>query len=237
MNAARAAAFYLGLFGSLLVWGLVMPLCLPFPHRVRYAVLSGWARLCLTWLRITCGLGFRVEGLDNLPRGTPAVVLAKHQSAWETLALQAVLPPHTWVLKRELLQIPILGWGLALLAAVGIDRKAGRKALQQVVEEGTDRLQRGIWVVVFPEGTRTEPGAKGQYNVGGAMLAVRSGYPVVPIAHNSGEFWPRRWWVKRPGKITLAIGPVIDVSGRKAGDVNAEAEAWIETKYNEISTL
>ncbi|HKJ75604.1 MAG TPA: lysophospholipid acyltransferase family protein [Gammaproteobacteria bacterium] len=237
MAALRAALFYLGMTLSLIAVTPLFPLVLPLPFPARFRVLSTWARFNLWWLRVTCGVHWQVEGLDNLPRAGGAVVLAKHQSTWETLGLQRILPPHTWVLKRELLRIPLFGWGLAVLRAIAIDRKAGRRALQQVVEQGNERLEAGIWVVVFPEGTRTAPGSRQEYNVGGAMLATKTGFPVVPIAHNAGEFWPKQGWRKRPGTITVVIGPVIPAAGRKAGEVNAEAEAWIESKSSEISGL
>lgn len=237
MAVLRAALFYLGMTLSLILIVPFFPLVWPFSFGVRFRVLSHWARFNLWWLRRTCGITWRVEGREHLPTTGAAVVLSKHQSTWETLGLQAILPPHTWVLKRELLRIPLFGWGLAVLRAIAIDRKAGRKALQQVVEQGRERLDAGIWVVVFPEGTRTAPGSRQAYNVGGAMLATKTGYPVVPIAHNAGEFWPRAGWLKRPGTITVAIGPAIATAGRKAGEVNAEAEAWIEAKSSEISGL
>ena len=237
MAALRAALFYLGMTLSLVAVTPLFPLVGPLAFPGRFRVLSTWARFNLWWLRLTCGVRWRVEGRDNLPQEGGAVVLSKHQSTWETLGLQVILPPHTWVLKQELLRIPLFGWGLRVLRAIAIDRKAGRKALQQVVEQGRERLDAGIWVVVFPEGTRTAPGSRQAYNVGGAMLAAKSGYPVVPIAHNAGEFWPKAGWLKRPGTITVVIGPAIRTAGRKAGEVNAEAEAWIESKSSEISGL
>lgn len=236
MQRLRSWLFYIGMFGSLLLYIPIIPLCLPFPYRIRYALLTRWGQFNLWWLRISCGLGYRVEGAENIPDDA-VVVLSKHQSAWETLALQAVLPPQTWVLKRELLWIPLLGWGLALLYAIGIDRGAGRKALARIIEKGTDRLERGINVIVFPEGTRTAPGTHGHYNIGGAMLAAKSGRPVLPVAHNAGEFWPRRGVVKRPGTITVVIGPLIPAEGRKAGVINREVEAWIEGTMRRISQV
>src|SRR3569833_2900547 len=166
-----------------------------------------------------------VEGREHLPAGA-AIVLAKHQSAFETLAFQRIFPPQVWLLKRELLWVPFFGWGLAKQKPIAGDRKATRKALQQLLTIGGARLEHGRWVVIFPEGTRTAPGKKGRYAPGGAMLAARSGYPVVPVAHNAGEFWPRRGFIKRPGTIRIVIGPVIDSRGRSAQEINALAEVW-----------
>lgn len=236
MIVLRSVLFYLGMLAGLLLLLPLMPLALPFSYRVRYGLLTRWSQFELWWLALTCGLHYRVSGRENIPPG-PAIILAKHQSAWETLALQRIFPPQTWVLKRSLLFIPIFGWGLAMLKAIAIDRGAGRKALQQVIEQGTERLKAGIWVVIFPEGTRTAPGARGKYNIGGAMLAKKSGYPVVPVAHNAGEFWRRNSLLKYPGVIDVVIGPVIDPRDKDTGEINALAESWIEDTMERISTL
>lgn len=198
---------------------------LPFPWR--YRLISRWARWQMFSLKHICGLDYRVDGLERLPAGA-AVILAKHQSAWETIAFQQIFPPQTWVLKRELMWIPLFGWALALLRPIAIDRSAGRVAIEQVIEQGRERLQSGIWVVVFPEGTRMAPGTRRRYGIGGAALAAESGYPVVPVAHNAGSFWPRRGFLKRPGTIRVVIGPVIDSHGRNAEEIRRQAEEWIE---------
>lgn len=234
MLILRSLLFYIGMVVALVIILPLLPFMLPFPYQIRYRLLTQWGRFNIWWVGITCDLRYRVEGTENIPDG-PAVILAKHQSAWETFALQKIFPPQTWVLKRSLLWIPIFGWGLALLYAIAIDRSAGRAALQQVITQGTDRLKRGIWVVIFPEGTRTAPGVRRKYNVGGAMLAAKSGYPVVPVAHNAGEFWSRRSFAKRPGEITVVIGPVIETTGKSAGDINRVVEEWIESTMLRIS--
>lgn len=203
----------------------LLTIVLPFPWR--YRLISRWARWQLSMLKHLCGLDYRVEGRKHLPAGA-AVILAKHQSAWETIAFQQIFPPQTWVLKRELMWIPLFGWALALLRPIAIDRGAGRVAIEQVIEQGRERLQSGIWVVVFPEGTRMAPGTRRRYGIGGAALAAASGYPVVPVAHNAGSFWPRRGFLKRPGTIRVVIGPVIDSHGRSAEEIRHQAEEWIE---------
>jgi 1-acyl-sn-glycerol-3-phosphate acyltransferase len=170
---------------------------------------------------------YRVVGRDNLPT-RPAVVLSKHQSTWETLAFQEILPPLVWVMKRELLWIPLFGWGLALGRPIAIDRKAGRRAMEQMLSQGKQRLADGLWVVIFPEGTRMPPGQRGRYRPGGALLAVQAQVPVVPIAHNAGELWGKRRFLKYPGTITVAIGPPIETTGRDPAAVLKQAEDWIE---------
>ena len=206
---------------------------LPFPRR--YRLISRWARWQMFLLKHICGLDYRVEGREHLPAGA-AVILAKHQSAWETIAFQQIFPPQTWVLKRELLWIPLFGWALALMRPIAIDRGAGRKAVEQVIEQGRERLQSGIWVVVFPEGTRVAPGHKRRYAMGGAVLAAETGYPVVPVAHNAGSFWPRRGFLKKPGTVRVAIGPAIDPRGQKAEEIIRQAEEWIENKMVELES-
>jgi 1-acyl-sn-glycerol-3-phosphate acyltransferase len=234
--AARSLSFALGLAVSTVLFGILAPLTFPFPFRARYWFITRWTTFNLWWLEKTCGLRYRVQGSEHLPQGN-AIVLSKHQSGWETLALQLIFPPQSWVVKRELLRIPFFGWGLAMLQPIAIDRSTGRKALDQLVEQGRERLQAGRWVVVFPEGTRVAPGLKGRYGIGGAMLAQKTGYPVVPLAHNAGEFWPRRSFFKRPGTIQVVIGPVIDSRGRSASEINAAAEQWIEATVGLISQV
>ncbi|MBS1270241.1 MAG: 1-acyl-sn-glycerol-3-phosphate acyltransferase [Gammaproteobacteria bacterium] len=205
----------------------------PLPAVTRSRLIGYWATLMVEWLRWTCGLRHRVSGLENLPV-TPCVILSKHQSAWETIAFQEIFPPQAWVLKRELLWIPLLGWGLGATRPIAIDRSAGVRALDDVVKQGMERLAGGRYVVVFPEGTRMPPGARGRYNPGGAMLAKKADVPVVPVAHNSGSFWPRRGFLKLPGVIEVRVGPPIDVAGKRPKQINAEAEEWIEARMIEL---
>ena len=223
----RSVLFSLGMALSTMIFAPLSVLTFPLPYRWRYGFITQWTRFNLWWLRITCRLHYVVEGLEHVP-AQPAIVLAKHQSAFETLAFQRIFPPQVWLLTRELLWVPFFGWGLAMLEPIAIDRKAGRKALQQLLAAGAERLDHGRWVVIFPEGTRMAPGTRGRYAPGGAILAERTARPVVPVAHNAGEFWPRRGFVKRPGTIRIVIGPVIDSRGRSAQEINALAEQWIE---------
>ena len=229
----RSLLFYLGLVTIVLTMfpGLLVALLMPQLSRNRF--LTGWPRAIIWWQKVVCGLRYEVIGRENIPERN-GVLLSKHQSAWETFALQLVFPPQTWVLKRILMWIPIFGWALAAADSIAIDRKGGTKALKQVIEKGTQRLKKGLWVVIFPEGTRTPPGQSGKYNPGGAMLAVRSGYPVVPVAHNAGSYWPRSGWPIKPGVITMVIGQVIKTEGLKPAEVNELATTWIEDRMKEI---
>jgi 1-acyl-sn-glycerol-3-phosphate acyltransferase len=222
----RSLLFSVGYVVSTLVFAIPSVLTYPLPFRQRYAFISQWARFNLWWLRVTCRVQYEVQGLEHIP-ATPCIIFCNHQSAWETLALQKIFPPQVWLMKRELLWIPFFGWGLAMLDPIAIDRRAGTRALRQLIEQGAQRLATGRWVVIFPEGTRVAPGAQRAFQVGGAKLAEHSGAPVIPVAHNAGCFWPRRSFVKMPGVIRVVIGAPITTAGRKASAINADAEAWI----------
>ncbi len=210
-------------------------LTFPLPPMVRHRIITSWAPLVMWFVWHLLGIRYKVVGRENIPAG-PAVILSKHQSAWETMALQVIFPPLCFVLKRELLRVPFFGWGLAQIPGIAIDRAAGKDALAQVVDQGRQRLKEGLWVAVFPEGTRVAPGMARRYKPGGAVLAKRAGVPVVPVAHNAGEFWRRNAFLKHPGEITVSIGPVIDVKGVKAEEINARAEAWIEAEMRRLFT-
>jgi 1-acyl-sn-glycerol-3-phosphate acyltransferase len=209
-------------------FSLLILLTFPLPPLLRYRFIAKWSWMVTRLTRIIVGISYRVEGLENLPAG-PAVILSKHQSAWETIVFQQIFPPLSFVLKKNLLYIPFFGWGLALFSPIAIDRAAGREALKQIEAQGKQRLKSGFWVLIFPEGTRVAPGESGQYQVGGAWLAVKAGVPVVPVAHNAGRCWPKNGFVKYPGEIVVKIGSPIETVGRKATQVAAESEAWIES--------
>ena len=206
---------------------------LPLPRMVRYRIISGWSKLVVWLARSIVGIDWKVEGREHLP-SRPAVILAKHQSAWETMAFQLIFPPQVHVLKRELLWIPFFGWGLALMSPIAIDRTRGVAALRAIARRGRERLEQGFWVVVFPEGTRVRPGERRPYQLGGAWLAAEAGAPVVPVAHNAGLVWPRNAFLKRPGTVTVRIGPMIDAAGRDPKALNDMAEAWIEEQQKAL---
>lgn len=238
MNLARfrSVLFNLLLWGSVIIYAPLSLLTVVLPFTVRYRIIRQWARWQVVLLKVLCRLDYRVQGREHLPTGA-AIIFSKHQSAWETIVYQEIFPPQTWVLKRELIWIPFFGWALALLRPIAIDRGSGRKAIEQVVAQGRDRLQSGIWVVVFPEGTRVAPGTRRRYGIGGAVLAAETGYPVVPVAHNAGTFWPRRSFFKRPGTVRVVIGPVIEAQDKTAEEIRDFAETWIENKMKELEGM
>lgn len=205
----------------------------PLPPMTRYRVITLWTDIVLWFVWHLLGIRYRVIGQENLPERA-SVILCKHQSAWETMALQHIFPAICFVLKKELLRVPFFGWGLARMPMIAIDRAAGKDALAQVVEQGSRRLEEGFWVVVFPEGTRVAPGTTRRYKPGGAWLAHKTGAPVVPVAHNAGEFWRRNALVKYPGEVVVSIGPVIETAGREADEINAAAHGWIEAEMRRL---
>jgi 1-acyl-sn-glycerol-3-phosphate acyltransferase len=223
----RSLVYYLGLAPLTVLFSLIGILILPLPRTWRYAIITRWSVLAIGWLELACGLGWRVRGREHIPP-VPGVILSKHQSAWETIALQLIFPRQSQVLKRELLRVPFFGWGLASLNPIAIDRKAGPRALRTVLERGAERIRDGWWVLLFPEGTRVPPGSRGRYTQTGAALALQCGCPLVPVAHNAGAFWARNALTKYPGTIDVVVGPPLDPTGKTARALTQEAEAWIE---------
>lgn len=230
----RSLLFWLGFVFNVLVFGLLIVLLFFTPSSFRLKIARIWSYTNNLLLKIFCGIDFKVEGRENLNVKT-AIILSKHQSTWETLALHSFTPYVHWVFKRELMYIPVFGWALALTDPIGINRGAGRAAIKQLITEGKKKLDAGKWMILFPEGTRTAPGKTKKYKIGGALLAEKSGYPVIPIAHNAGEFWPRHSFMKWPGTISVIIGPAIESKGRSAEEINKEVFDWIEAAMQKIS--
>ena len=230
----RSALFLLLAILITAPFGLLVTLSVVLPMRWRFRIIAVWLTGFMALCSHVLGLRYRVVGRENMPR-TPSVVLSKHQSAWETVALQAIFPPLVFVMKRSLLLIPFLGWAFAAVKMISIDRGAGKNALRQVEKQGRERLKAGYWVVIFPEGTRIPPGESRRFKTGGAHLAVSAGVPVVPVAHNAGEFWAKNAFVKKPGLITVSIGPAIDTAGKTAEQVTALAEQWVEAEMRRLS--
>ncbi len=233
MTLLRSSLFVLALIVVTPPYALIALATFPLPRLARYRIISGWSRCVIFLSRMILGIDWRVEGREHLP-DRPAVILANHQSAWETMAFQLFFPPQVHVLKRELLWLPFFGWGLALMSPIAIDRRRGHSALRFMAKRGKQRLAQGFWVVVFPEGTRVAPGEKRAYQIGGAWLAAASGAPVVPVAHNAGLLWPRYAFLKRPGTVTVRIGPAIDPAGRDPATINRLAKTWIEEQQKAL---
>ncbi|MDS4029734.1 MAG: lysophospholipid acyltransferase family protein [Candidatus Contendobacter sp.] len=223
----RSLLFSCGMLASTGIVASLMVLCFFLPFRQRYRLSQCWSCFSLWWLRATCRIDHRLSGVEHIPDQT-VIVMAKHQSTWETLFFHQYLPPLTWVVKRELLWLPFFGWALALLRPIAINRQSGASAVKQVIRQGIDHLRRGQWMLIFPEGTRVAPGVRKRYGMGGAALAAHSGYPILPVAHNAGECWPRGVFLKRPGTIQVAFGPLIHSEGRSPQELGQQVEEWIE---------
>lgn len=216
-------------------FALLALLTFPLPALARYRIITVWTRWVMWASRAICGIRYRVIGAEHIP-DKPCIILAKHQSAWETMAFQLIFPPQVWVLKKELLRVPFFGWGLAMLSPIAIDRSSRRQALQQLVEQGRDRLAAGFCIVIFPEGTRIPPGQRGKYRAGGARLAVQTGTPVLPVAHNAGLRWGRNAFRKYPGLVTVSIGPPIIPGNDSAETLARQVEDWIEDEMPRLES-
>ena len=234
MTTLRSIAFLLGAIPLTAVFGILVPLGGLGGWRVANGFARTYTRFMLKWVEWSLGITYEVRGEENVPR-TPVILMAKHQSAWETLFMEAHFPAQCWIVKKELQWLPFVGWGLMAIRCIAIDRSSGQSAREQIVEQGARRIAQGMWVSIFPEGTRVPPGKVGRYGIGGALLATRTGTPILPIAHNAGEFWGRYAFKKHAGKVTVVIGPPIATQGRDVLAVNNEVQDWIEARMREIS--
>lgn len=230
----RSLVFQAWFFGSVLVAASLIFLCSLFPYSFRFAIARAWGKGMLVGGKYICGLDYVIEGRENIP-GRPSVIMIKHTTAFEAYAQLAIFPPQTWVLKHELKWIPIFGWGLAAMKPIAIDRGAGHHAVRQVIDQGKKRLEEGVWVTIFPEGTRMPLGETKRYGISGAALACEAQVPVVPVAHNAGDLWPRRELKKTPGLIRFCIGPPILPGDLPPKELNLKVQDWVESKMREIS--
>jgi len=233
MLILRSLLFYIGQIISTILIAPIGIIAFPLDFKKRYYLITRWAVFNLWWLKICCNVTYEIKGKDNIP-GKPCIVMSKHQSAFETLALQQIFIPQVWILKKELLQIPIYGWGLASMQPIAINRDSTIKSFRQIADQGCERLQKGYWVIIFPEGTRVAPNKKKKYLPGGGMLAEKSGAQVIPVAHNAGRLWSRNSMIKKPGLITIKIGPVIESENKSAKEITDEVENWIEKEVGEL---
>lgn len=235
MQAIRALLFTAFQLVVTPVYAALMLATFWLPRIPRYRIAAHWCKVVAWGARLICGIRWRAEGLENIPE-TPHVVLSKHSSTWETVALGIYLPPLAFVAKKELLKLPFFGWGFALASPITIDRKAGRDAMEQIAEQGRERFAQGFWIVVYPEGTRIRAGTRAKYKTGGARLALALDVPVLPVAHNAGWLWPKGVFGKRAGEITVVFGPPIATRGKEPATITAEVEAWIEREVARLGS-
>lgn len=231
----RSALFNVLMALSVPLWVLAFFCTMPLPYGWRFSVATSWGRSMLWLLRMVCRLDYRVEWQAPLPEG-PCVVLWKHESTWETLAQLAMFDVRqVWVLKKEILSIPFFGWAMRFLYPIAIDRSAGRRSVEQVVEQGREKLRNGTWVMIFPEGHRMPVGKTRRYGISGATLAKEAGVPIIPISHNAGDFWGRVQFGKRPGTVTAVVGPPIQTTDLSPREINEVAQLWIERELRRLS--
>ena len=229
MIYVRSVLFFLLAIVNTIIFGMfVLPLCF-IRFEWGYDSARGWGIVTLWLAKVVCGIKYTVRGMENIP-AHPCVSMSKHQSAWETVFLLSTLPRAVWIIKRELQWLPIIGWVLFALKSIAIDRKSGKRAVEQIEEQGRDRIAQGLWISIFPEGTRVAPGKRGRYGIGGAWLAAKTSTPILPIAHNAGECWRRYAFLKYPGTVSVSIGPQILTAGKEPIAVIAEVENWIEAE-------
>jgi 1-acyl-sn-glycerol-3-phosphate acyltransferase len=236
MQLIKSLFFTAFMMVSALAFGGFMTLCFWSPYRTQFGIARSWARLQFWLLEKVCGLSFTVEGRERIPAGNH-IVMCNHTSAWETIAQFLIFPPQVWVLKRELLWIPLIGWGLKLLRPISINRGAGHRAVNQVIEQGKERLADGLWIIIFPEGTRVVAGETRKYGVSGALLATETGKFVVPLSHNAADFWVRRGLLKKAGIIRVVIGEPIAPTGKDARELNDEVRRSIEAGLARIAEI
>jgi 1-acyl-sn-glycerol-3-phosphate acyltransferase len=217
---------------TMLYAGVVIASCW-LPYARRYAVVRAWARLELAAARVICGLDYVVEGREHIPSGSH-ISMWRHSSTWETIAQAVIFPPQSWVLKREILWIPVIGWATWLMRPIAIDRSARSAAVNQVIAQGRERLAAGAWILIYPEGTRVAVGQRRRYGISGALLGAAAGCKIVPVAHDAGRYWARRGLLKRRGTIRVVIGPPIECAGREARDIIEDARTWIDGKTAEL---
>jgi 1-acyl-sn-glycerol-3-phosphate acyltransferase len=236
----RSAVYFLWLLLTVIPWSLFVVALSPFLRSTPlYWVCAGWLKTAILGAKWICGVKWRVQGLENVPSaadGTAAVILApKHQSTWETFAFPSIMPhPLAYVFKRELLMIPFFGWAIGRLDMVHIDRGRRSEAWRRVAEQGTRIMKQGNWMIMFPEGTRTARGERGEYKSGASRLAITAGVPIVPVAVTSARCWPRKSFLLRPGTIDVSIGRPIDPQGRRPDDLMREVEGWIESEMRRL---
>ncbi|MGZ5061353.1 MAG: lysophospholipid acyltransferase family protein [Usitatibacter sp.] len=234
MTTLRSVLFLAGAIAITSVFGFLVPLARILGSEPPFTAARLYTKTMLRWVETSLAIRHEITGWEHVP-DFPVIIMAKHQSAWETIFIESAFPSQCWIVKKELLWLPFVGWGLMAIRAIAIDRSSGSSAREQIVAQGAERLKEGHWVTIFPEGTRVAPGTVGRYGVGGSLLATRTGTPILPIAHNAGEYWPRYAFRKKPGTVKVVIGPLIQTAGRDVISVNNDVQGWIEGEMRRIS--
>lgn len=229
----RSALFSLGMIISTCLWVIPCIVARLFPYRICFAIVSAWCTFNVVWARICCGIRYEISGLENVPKKA-CVIMSNHQSTWETLAYPSIFPTLTWVIKKELLYVPFFGWGIASTQPIALDRKQGKKAMRQLIDDGACKLGLGRFILIFPEGTRIPYEEERPLKVGGFVLAKESKADILPVAHDAGRLWPRKSFIKTPGTIRLHIGKPLSTQDHSAEEIREQYAQWLNTTRTEI---
>lgn len=236
--AARSFIFYLGYTAATLIHS---PLCILFgpfmPFKKRYRFINQWSRFTIWWLKVTCDITYSISGYHNIPSQPGGIIVSKHQSQWETFFLQRLFEPQATVLKRELIWVPLFGWALSLLRPIVINRANKRAALKQIIQQGKQRMAEGSWILIFPEGTRVPTGQDSKLSKGAFILASETGYPIIPVVHNSGHCWKPHQIIKYPGHISIEIGPPVESHDVSVDTLMHTTRNWMEKRMHQISEV
>ncbi len=235
MRLIRSVIFMLGMIISTCLWVIPSIVARLFPYKFCFAIVSSWCTFNVHWLRITCGIRYKITGIENIPEQA-CVIMSNHQSTWETLAYPSIFPTLTWVIKRELLFVPLFGWGIASTQPIALNRKQGKKAFQQLIKDGKDKLALGRFILIFPEGTRTPYEQQRDLKIGGFVLAKKAKTNILPVAHDAGRLWPRQSFIKTPGTIHLHIGKPIATHEHSAEELRTHYAEWLAATRDDIKS-
>jgi len=233
MRLLRSSLFMLGMVISTCLWVIPSIVARLFPYKVCFAIVSSWCTFNVHWLRLTCGIDYKITGLENIP-DQACVIMSNHQSTWETLAYPSIFPTLTWVIKRELLFLPLFGWGIASTQPIALNRKQGKKAFQQLIKDGKDKLALGRFILIFPEGTRIPYDEERELKIGGFVLAKKAKTLILPVAHDAGRLWPRKGFLKSPGTIHLHIGKPIPTNQNSTEELRVQYSDWLRSTRADI---
>ena len=236
MRVLRSTLFILGMFISTVLYAIPCVLVRVLPYRLCFAFVSSWCAFNVFWVRVTCGINYQISGLENIP-AQPCVIMSNHQSAWETLAFPGIFPTLTWVIKKELLYVPFFGWGIASVEPIALNRKQGKKAIQQLINDGKKKLSLGRYILIFPEGTRIPYGEQRPLKAGGFLLAKKAGALILPVAHDSGRLWPRKQFLKTAGTVHVRIGKPISIDNKSAEELRDSYADWLQKTRAELNEL
>ena len=236
MRFLRSTLFSLGMFVSTILYAIPCVVVRILPYRMCFAFVSSWCAFNTNWARITCGIKYQISGLENIP-DEPCVIMSNHQSTWETLSFPGIFPTLTWVIKKELLYVPFFGWGIASVAPIALNRKQGKKAIQQLISDGKEKLALGRYILIFPEGTRIPYGEQRPLKVGGFLLAKKANVSILPVAHDSGRLWPRKSFLKKAGTINVRIGKPIATTDKSSEELRDLYADWLQSTRAELKEL